>query len=259
MTDTAPETPFGGCLWPLDIECAGGDEWLALTDAQRDRAHALATATLARLTGGRVGTCPITVRPCKPSSAWAYGLPMYGEGRPFNPAITESGAWVNVGCCALTTCGCTLTHAIALPRPVISVVEVKVDGVVVPPGNYMIASGNRLVWIGEEPSPFRTTQNLALPDSEPDTYSVTYRNTYPVDSVASCAVSILASEYAKAARGAKNCRLPNNVVAVNRQGVSMELVAGSFPNGQTGIREVDAFIMLWNPQGLTSGARVWSP
>jgi hypothetical protein len=186
-------------------------------------------------------------------------MPMLSDGHPFYPALTASGAWVNVGCCALSNCACEFTCAIALPRPVVDVIEVKVDGVVVPPTDYMIGGGNQLIWRGAEPCPFKTTQNLSLPDTDEGTYSITYLNTYPVDSVGSCAVSILAAEYAKAARGAKNCRLPSNVVAVNRQGVSMELVTGSFPNGQTGIREVDAFIALWNPQGLVSGARVWSP
>jgi hypothetical protein len=39
----------------------------------------------------------------------------------------------------------------------------------------------------------------------------------------------------------------------------MEIQSGVFPHGLTGIREVDAFIGLWNPNGLTAGAKVWSP
>jgi hypothetical protein len=46
---------------------------------------------------------------------------------------------------------------------------------------------------------------------------------------------------------------------VARQGVAYDIVSGSFPGGFTGIREVDAFIGLWNPRGLVSDSRVWSP
>lgn len=259
MTTTPPEVPaYGGCLWPIDPSCAGGDEWDALPPDQQTRALALASATLQRLTGGRVGECPITVRPCKPASAWTQPH-MLAAYAPFQPMVNSTGAWVNVGCCSSANCGCDYTCAIPLPRPVSRIDEVKVDGVVLAPTDYMLTGGNQLVWRGAGPCPFTTTQNLSLPDTEVGTYSVTYLNTYPVDSVGACAVGLLAAEYAKSIRGAKGCRLPNNVTAVTRQGVSMELVTGSFPDGLTGIREVDAFIMLWNPRGLVNGPKVWSP
>lgn len=255
MTTTPPE--YGGCLWPIDPACAG-DEWDTLEPEVQDRALALASATLTRLTGGRVGNCPITVRPCKPAKAWAYGLPMFSEGRAFYPTLLESGAWINVGCCNTTACACTAVCSIMLPRPVTRVVEVKVDGEVVPPENYFLSGGNMLAWRGTGPCPFKASQDLSLPDTEPGTYSIKYLNTHPVDSVGACAAGILAMEYAKAAKGQK-CRLPNNVTAVTRQGITMELAAGSFPDGLTGIREVDAFIALWNPGGLSASPRVWSP
>lgn len=258
MTTTPPE--YSGCLWPLDPDCAGAEEWAALDPDLQQRAHALASATLRRLTGGRVGECPITVRPCKPPHGWAngFGLPLY-TGYPFTPTITETGAWVNIGCCSTASCACQITCSILLPRPVSRVDEVKVDGVVVPTDNYFVSGGDRIVWRGAEPCPFRTTQDLSKPDTEEGTLSVTYLNAFPVDSVGACSVGILALEFAKAMRGDKRCRLPGNVTAVNRQGVSMELIAGSFPNGLTGIREVDAYVALWNPGGLTSGPRVWTP
>ena len=31
------------------------------------------------------------------------------------------------------------------------------------------------------------------------------------------------------------------------------------PGGMTGIREVDSFIALWNPNGSMQSSRVWSP
>ena len=69
---------------------------------------------------------------------------------------------------------------------------------------------------------------------------------------------MLAYEYAQACAGNK-CRLPNNVTSLTRQGVSMEIATGAFPGGFTGIREVDAFIAIWNPSGRREQPRVWSP
>jgi hypothetical protein len=41
--------------------------------------------------------------------------------------------------------------------------------------------------------------------------------------------------------------------------VSFEVAAGTFTSGFTGIREVDAWIGLWNPDNLRQVSTVWSP
>jgi hypothetical protein len=135
--------------------------------------------------------------------------------------------------------------------------EVKVDGVVVSPTNYTVV-GNALTWIGVGSAPWPQHQNVHLPDSSIDTFSVTYINGYPPDAMAKYAVAVLANEFSKACSGQK-CRLPTGVTSIARAGITMEIQSGVFPHGLTGIREVDAFIGLWNPNGLTAGAKVWSP
>ena len=55
------------------------------------------------------------------------------------------------------------------------------------------------------------------------------------------------------------CRLPRGVTEISRQGVSMTIEGELFPNGQTGIPEVDAFIFLWNPFNMKTRPRVYSP
>lgn len=253
MTTQVPE--FGGCLWPVDAACFT-DEWNAHPPEVQDRALALASATLQRLTGNRVSNCPVTIRPCRPEQrvdirrayVSAFGSPAFA---PFN----YGGEWVNVACAGGD---CETDCEVLLPGPVGRIDSVKVDGVVLEPTEYRLDSGSILVWTGEGECPWPATQNMRLPDTEVGTFSITYLNAYPVDSIGAYAVGVLAREYAKACSGQK-CKLPTGVTSITRQGVSMELVTGAFPGGMTGIREVDTFIALWNPTGLQRQASVWSP
>src|SRR5690606_29937777 len=117
--------------------------------------------------------------------------------------------------------------------------------------------GNDIVYIGGGDCPFPACQDLSAAPGDPDTFTVTYINGYPPDDLAAYAVGVLAMEYAKACSGTK-CRLPIGTTSVVRQGVSIEIATGSFPNGMTGIREVDAWISLWRPEGSPRWApRVW--
>jgi hypothetical protein len=38
----------------------------------------------------------------------------------------------------------------------------------------------------------------------------------------------------------------------------MEVAQGAFPDGRTGIHEVDAFVAIWNPRNIDP-PQVWSP
>lgn len=239
------------CLWPLDPGCLGAD-WDALDPAVQQRAHGLATATLRRLSGYRVGGCPITVRPCAKSCATPALLATRGWG----PHQLADGTWVN-SCGCTTDCSCTSLCEVVLRPPVGEVIEVLVDGLRVT--NYRVDDGNRLVWVGEDPCPWPVCQDMAAPINHPGTFAVTYLNAHAPDALAAYAAGVLAMEFARACTGGK-CRLPASVTAVTRQGVSFEVTAGAFPSGNTGIREVDAWIGLWRPEGSpTRAATVWYP
>src|SRR5262245_6577692 len=249
-----------GFDWPIDTACLD-DEWTNLDDTVKALSVDLASATLRRLTGYRVGGCPITVRPCKQSCRDLlfpsyYDMLSYGQGVSFWPHIGQAGLWVN-SCGCRTDCSCEALCEIALPSPVGPVYAVKVDGDDIDPDDYRV-DGSTLVWVGDATCPWPTCQDLTQPDTEPGTFAITYLNAYPVDVMGAYACGVLANEFAKACSG-KKCRLPANVTAVTRQGVSFEIAAGSFPGGMTGIREVDTFIGLWNPRGLQQSAQVWSP
>lgn len=249
---TAPSVPdFGGCLWPIDPACLT-DEWAALPEDVQNRSQALASAVLRRLTGFRVGGCPITVRPV-PQRGFCFVPYTGGWDSSFRPGMNQAGNWVN-------NCGWgPETCQIVLPGPVGRIDEVLIDGAVVTPTDYRLDSGNILVWMGADPCPFPHEQDLSLATTEEGTMSVTYLNAYPVDSLGAYAVGVLAVEFSKACTGDKKCRLPAGVTQVTRQGLTMDIVSGSFPNGVTGIREVDYFIGLWNPAGRTQATTVWTP
>jgi hypothetical protein len=243
---------YGGCAWPLDLGC-NAEEWQSFDPDTMERATALASSTLVRLTAHRVSNCPITVRPCRPEPL----EPILGGDywrSAFTP-INVGGVWSNV--CFGPGMACAPCE-VPLPPPVMRVSEVKVDGAVVSDTDYRVHNARYLVWTGEGDCPWPATQDLSKPDSEPGTFSVTYLNAYPVDALGAFAAGQLALEFARACSGG-SCGLPNNVTQVVRQGVSFTLETGAFPNGMTGIREVDAFIGLWNPHNRSHGATVWSP
>jgi hypothetical protein len=255
---TTPTPVDAGCAWPIDEGCLTG--WDSLDSDVQDRSIAFASATLRRLTGYRVGGCPVTVRPCKLGCVDLYVTPSYydmlamGGGVSFWPHITGDGMWVN-SCGCRTDCACEALCEIALPAPVGAVESVKVDGSEVT--DYRI-DGNRLVWTGDTACPWPACQDMTAPDTEPDTFSVTYLNAYPVDTIGAYAAGVLANEFAKACGGGK-CRLPASVTSIVRQGVALDIATGAFPGGVTGIREVDSFIALWNPDAIRQSASVWSP
>jgi len=240
------------CDWPIDAGCLT-EEWEATAPAVQARAQALASTTLRRLSGYRVGGCPITVRPCLRSCVNTAVL----TGRGWGPTRLADGSWVNsCGCAA--ECSCTSLCEIVLRPPVGPVSWVKVDGLEMLTTDYRV-DGNRLLWTGVGECPWPVCQDMAADENDPDTFAVRYLPAHAPDSLAAYAAGVLAMEFAKACTGSK-CRLPATVTAVTRQGVSFDLAAGAFGNGLTGIREVDAWIGLWRPEGSpTRATTVWTP
>lgn len=250
-----------GCSWPIDEGCLTG--WADLDPAVQARAVALASATMRRLTGYRVGGCPVTVRPCKRGCVDLLVTPSYydmlrmGYGVSFWPHPDREGLWVN-SCGCRTDCGCDALCEIELPPPVGRVDQVLLDGSALDAGLDYRVDGNRLVWVDDRHEcGWPTCQDMSKGDDEVGTFAVTYLNSYPVDTMGAYAAGVLAGEFAAACTGGK-CRLPPGVTSIARQGVSMEIVTGLFETGITGIREVDAYIGLWNPQHVRP-TTVWSP
>lgn len=249
------------CQWEADT-AACCPTWGDLTLDQQQFALDVATEILWRATGRRFGLCEITVRPCRQpcagtaGPAWPTSVPAGGAFRP----VLDGGTWLNIACgqCG-DDCHCGSLCEITLPGPVDSIVQVKLDGEVLDPSDYLVTDHRKLVRAGGECWP--TCQDLTLPDDEPGTLSVTYLQGIPVPPGGRAAAAELACELGKACAGASGCRLPRRVQSITREGVSMSFLDSMdfLADGLTGLYAVDLWIRAVNPHGLAQGARVYSP
>jgi hypothetical protein len=232
-------------IWP--ILWPGGDAPEGMDPDAVSRAEILAGQTLRLLTLNRVGGEPITVMPCARTCVAPYSYQNGHSLMPFHPVLLESGAYANCYCAA--GCGCSRANYVSLTPPVGRIDEVKVDGVVLAPTAYHVEDGNRLVRL----------DGRGWPSCAGPNFTVTYLNGHPVDELGEYIGGLLALEYLNAMTPKGKCRLPANVTTVTRQGISMELSTGMFPDGTTGIKEVDTYLMQWNPYGLRTRPEVYSP
>lgn len=251
------ETPtYAGCPWPIDTTCIPAD-WNNIPAETQTYAVALASSSLHTLTARRVGGCPITIRPCLQTTCYAP----YRNIRGWYPGITVDGSWVNsCGCSA--PCSHPADRSVALPPPVGRVDSIKVDGVALDLADFRLDDGHVIVYDGNGDFTFPSEQDLRLSDSEPGTWSITYLNGARPDLLAARAAALMAWEFAKACvddRSLGECRLPSNVRAITRTGVTMELNAGLWPDGFVGIEEIDAWIATVNPHQRKSQTRIYSP
>lgn len=237
------------CVWEADPACLGA-AWDAVTAEDKQRSLMLATSSLQMLTYYRVGTCPITIRPCpapRPCScAW-------------NPHVGTDGVWRN-DCPEQSVCA--PLSEVNIPGPVGYIDALRIDGAEVDlhNGDWRLDDGHLLVWQGAGPSPIPSTQDLNKPDTATGTWSLTYSRSYPVLADGRIAVAYLAMEFAKACAPKGKCSLPRGVTSVVRNGVSFSVEAGLFPGGLTGIDIVDQYILKWAPAGSpTKSATVFDP
>lgn len=75
------------------------------------------------------------------------------------------------------------------------------------------------------------------------------------------AITVLADEIRKASCGDSDCRLPERVTSVSRQGLSWTLIDPQdfLDKGKTGIIEVDLVLVAYNSGKAQRRSRVWSP
>lgn len=239
--------------WPCEpSEMAEFDEVLVAA------AEEFGWTTLRRRYGQTLALCPVTVRPCPERRSFAtwQEFPVAAQDTPglavagqFAPYIA-GGSWFNAvhGCGAV--CSCFGAHGLRLPGRVTKVTEVKVDGQVLPVGSYRVDNGRWLVRMDGKFWP--RTQDMALPDSEVGTFTVSYYDGTVPGALEAYAAGLLAYEwYLGITTG--ECRLPGNITAVTRSGVSYTIDAEA---ETTGIPEVDEIVRNANPHGLKTRPRI---
>lgn len=248
--------------WPLISEClpsgwsATEDEW---TEQQR-AAVEVASALLRRFTAGQYGLCRIKVRPCREPGGPRPGGTAGSVAGPWVTPMLFDGRLLNISCrCRSITCGCGDIPEISLGTNVHSIVEVKVDGAVVPNTAYRVDSKRLLVRTDGQPWP--SCQQLGLADTEIGTWSVTYRRGNEPDYAGKLAVTTLAVEIYRACQGDKKCGLPTRVTSVVREGVTYDLLddLSVFDRGRTGLPRVDMWLAAVNRYNVRSALRAFSP
>lgn len=248
-----------GADWLCAYTQAELDEMRADPDVARvmDRADALAWNTLSSLIGYRLSLCPIALRPCAArcvAGTWDEAS-VATSGGTFTPVII-AGQWFNTCGCSRDACGCTEIQQIIMPSPVGAVQSVRLAGAILDPTAYRVDNGNRLV--RQDGLAWPVCQDMNLPADSDEAFVITYYPNLAPNDLLRYAAGVLAVEYFKSCNGGA-CRLPNGVTNISRNGISMEISSALFPGGATGLREVDPIIRIYNPNGLTMGARVLSP
>lgn len=233
--------------------------------ARMDSALEAASDVLYQLSGQQFpGLCEQTIRPCTQqvwNSVWRESLSLNFPYRTFGyPAC---------GCSDKEDkCGCRWMSYIELPNaPVAEVTEVKLDGVVLVEELDYDLSGNQLRRLNGKRWP--CCQDFSLPDTEPDTWSVSYSYGREPPAIGVRAAAVLACELYMACNPEEfegQCRLPRNAVQIARQGVTVLVQNAqdlfSSRRGQPthfGIWEIDMFLRAHNPYGVSSRVTILSP
>jgi hypothetical protein len=242
-----------------DYQCSALDD----LDEYGDLKPALlsaATSLLWNWTGRVFGLSEVTVRPCRTDCAPSTyhgiaGIPSSYRTGPFLP-ILINGEFYNVRCGRKCKDDDRSMAEIGLPGPVDTVLQVRVDGEVLPASAYRV--DNRVWLVRTDGDTWPVCQDLTAEPTEPNTFEVTYLWGAPVPDGGRLAATVLACEMAKATLG-RDCSLPQRVQSVSREGVSIA-VLDTFEGleaGRTGIWVVDSWVT--SVMNAPRKARVLSP
>lgn len=205
-------------------------------------------------TAQQFDTCQVTLRPCRKTCSdgyWPYQMNGWWEyGTSPRPALIN-GSWYNVVCgdCG-ENCSCTTISEVILPGPVQTIIEIKVDGVVlVKDVDYRLDDYRKVVRLGGNVWPF--CNDLNKNDTQVGTWSITAIYGLPLPTLGKLAMGELVCDIIADILGA-DCNLPPNITELTRQGVTMtfETIEEAMKSGFEGLKYVDKFITRYNPNGL---------
>ena len=212
------------------------------------------------------GACTYTIRPCSAGcGCWDGGVgPLALRG------LEAAGVRVGPGGCGswASRCSCGVVSEVLLPGyPVVSISEVRIDGVVVNPLSYRV--DNRAYLVRTDGGFWPACQDVGSAAGSAGTWTVTYVAGVSPPEIARLAAIELAYHLSRAFRG-ESCGLPSGARKVTRQGVTVDRQGVAFLARElrssasreaksSGLMVVDAFIAAYNPHGHRRAAAVWTP
>jgi hypothetical protein len=231
--------------WPLPTSCP----------APTGTAESLLAASedLWALSGRQFGSCTVPLRPCHRSctpDGWRPRSWWDGQGWP---ALRSSALWWDAVCGRCRGgCGCNDADELLLPAATTSIVEVVVDGVVVPADAYVLWAGDgRAVLTRTDGERWPLCQDWTVPVSGEGAWSIQAVIGTPPPASGAWAVAQLSAEYAKWCETGR-CALPAYTVSTSRQGTEQKFptIKERREGQSTGLALVDRFLDTWNPGRL---------
>lgn len=250
--DIGPCEPWPA-VWCCDLTGA--------TPAATGMALQAATEVLWGLSGRQFGECIVNdLRPCRSECGIFnfYDRPEWaGWGWP-RPALI-AGQWYNLGCGGSCSggCSCNTVEEFVLPVQASRIVQIVIDGEVLPTGSYRMDNFRYVVRTDGGQWPW--CNDLSI-DFGPGAWSVTIAVGKEVPITGQLAVGELACEIIKMC-AFEDCALPTNARRITRQGVTVDTpeITAKLQNGAMGLEYVDMFVATFNPNRLASRSKSYSP
>lgn len=206
---------------------------------------AMASEVLYELSGRQfTGWCQSVIRPCQDGGSCRACWQFLSRGHV---------VWSGQGWCDDNAggepCGCgSWIQKVKLPGIAQSVVQVLIDGAIVPSTSYRLDPNNEL--IRTDGGAWPLCQNMMAAGTAAGTFQITYQHGYAPNEIARRAAAQLAHEFYLACN-AQPCRLPSGVVEVMRQGIKITRAASLFKDGATGLTMVDSFLAAFHQHPTT--------
>lgn len=197
--------------WKVDVSCCTATD---LNDPANIRYVAAAVQALNKKTCGEYGICEVEFRPCISRRCGCPGL------------CDDTCTWREYDLRDLTL------------LPIISIVELRIDGAVIPSSEYML-SGAKLIPLRDGALWSRPSQDMNLAYDAVGTWSIKLSiGRMPPELLLIAAAELACAIAARCAGQA--CELPQNAVSVTRDGVTIRLDTG-FDAIQSVKMALDAF------------------
>lgn len=185
------------------------------------------------------------------------GAPISGTGIPVGATIVgQIGTTAEMSAPAIASGTITATIAGAGTHPI----SILVDGAALDPSRWEIV--DKQIVIRTDGGIFPACQNLKIATTEVGTCQVTYSRGTAVPAAGIQAAITLAAEFAKSLGFVTGeCRLPERIKTITRQGVSAIAIdpLDIIRLGGTGIVSVDLWLIAVNPKSLRRRASVHTP